>query len=242
MDPFIELLGESPAIEAARDSIRRLLSRPFSARRPPAILLEGETGSGKGLVASVLHRAGPRAPRAFVPSTARRFRRRCSSRSCSATSAARSPTRARPSPGSSRPRTRHDLPGRGRAPAGAAPGEAADRHRGARGPAPGRHAPRAGRRVDHQRHQRGSADRHPRPPLPRGSLPPARRPHAPPAPAARARARRDPPRRAPAGRASAPTTACRSRPCRRRPRSGCWRTRGPATCASSATCWSGSRC
>ena len=67
MDPFIELLGESPAIEVARDAIRRLLSRPFSARRPPAILLEGETGSGKGLVASVLHRAGPRAPRAFVP-------------------------------------------------------------------------------------------------------------------------------------------------------------------------------
>ena len=67
MDPFIELLGQSPAMEAARDSIRRLLSRPFNARRPPAILLEGETGSGKGLVASVLHRAGPRAARAFVP-------------------------------------------------------------------------------------------------------------------------------------------------------------------------------
>ena len=32
------------------------------------------------------------------------------------------------------------LPGRGRAAAGAAPGEAADRHRGARGAAPGRHA------------------------------------------------------------------------------------------------------
>ena len=66
MDPLIELLGESPAIEAARDTIRRLLSRPFSARRPPAILLEGETGTGKGLVAGVLHRAGPRAGRAFV--------------------------------------------------------------------------------------------------------------------------------------------------------------------------------
>ncbi|HTI53259.1 MAG TPA: sigma-54 dependent transcriptional regulator, partial [Verrucomicrobiae bacterium] len=67
MDPLIELLGESPAIEAARDTIRRLLSRPFSARRPPAILLEGETGTGKGLVAGVLHRAGPRASRPFVP-------------------------------------------------------------------------------------------------------------------------------------------------------------------------------
>jgi DNA-binding NtrC family response regulator len=67
VDPFSELLGESPAIEAVRDTIRRLLSRPFSGRRPPAILLEGETGSGKGLVARVLHRAGPRAARAFVP-------------------------------------------------------------------------------------------------------------------------------------------------------------------------------
>src|SRR5512147_239105 len=67
MDPFIEIRGESPAIEAARDTIRRLLSRPLSARRPPAILLEGETGTGKGLVASVLHRAGPRAARPFVP-------------------------------------------------------------------------------------------------------------------------------------------------------------------------------
>ncbi|MFI5377461.1 MAG: sigma-54 interaction domain-containing protein, partial [Candidatus Rokuibacteriota bacterium] len=67
MDPFIELLGESLAIEAARETIRRLLSRPFSARRPPAILLEGETGTGKGLVAGVLHRAGPRASRHFVP-------------------------------------------------------------------------------------------------------------------------------------------------------------------------------
>src|ERR1700730_11509014 len=67
MDPFIELLGESPAIEAARDSVRRLLSRPFSARRPPAVLLEGATGTGKGLMAGVLHRAGPRAARAFVP-------------------------------------------------------------------------------------------------------------------------------------------------------------------------------
>jgi len=67
VDPFTELIGESPAIEAARDAIRRLLARPFSARRPPAVLLEGETGSGKGLVAGVLHRAGPRAARAFVP-------------------------------------------------------------------------------------------------------------------------------------------------------------------------------
>jgi len=35
-------------------------------RRPPAILLRGETGTGKGLVARTMHRAGPRAPAPFV--------------------------------------------------------------------------------------------------------------------------------------------------------------------------------
>ncbi|MBI4218518.1 MAG: sigma 54-interacting transcriptional regulator, partial [Chloroflexi bacterium] len=34
--------------------------------RPPAVLIQGETGAGKGLVASLLHRAGPRAGGRFV--------------------------------------------------------------------------------------------------------------------------------------------------------------------------------
>jgi DNA-binding NtrC family response regulator/tetratricopeptide (TPR) repeat protein len=66
MDPWSELLGQSPAVEAVRDTVRRLLGRQQPGRRPPAILLEGETGTGKGLLARLIHRLGPRARGEFV--------------------------------------------------------------------------------------------------------------------------------------------------------------------------------
>ena len=66
MDPLAELVGESPAIETVRDQIRRLVAHRETGRRLPSVLLQGETGSGKGLVARVLHRAGPRARAPFV--------------------------------------------------------------------------------------------------------------------------------------------------------------------------------
>ena len=66
MDLLAELVGESPSIEAVRDQIRRLVVRRETGRRLPAILITGETGSGKGLVAQTIHRAGPRAGGPFV--------------------------------------------------------------------------------------------------------------------------------------------------------------------------------
>src|SRR5262245_3498012 len=60
------LLGESPGIEAIRESITRLLARQRDTRRLPPVLIEGETGTGKGLLAGLLHRAGPRPEGPFI--------------------------------------------------------------------------------------------------------------------------------------------------------------------------------
>jgi len=66
MDPLAELVGESPAMEVVRDQVRRLLTPRETGRRLPSILIHGETGTGKGLVARTIHRAGPRADGPFV--------------------------------------------------------------------------------------------------------------------------------------------------------------------------------
>ena len=66
MGPLAELLGESPGIVTVRETIGRLLQRHSDARRLPPILIHGETGTGKGLLARAIHRAGPRASEPFV--------------------------------------------------------------------------------------------------------------------------------------------------------------------------------
>jgi transcriptional regulator with AAA-type ATPase domain/tetratricopeptide (TPR) repeat protein len=66
MDDLAELIGDSPGIAGLREDIRRLVARQRDARRLPPILIQGETGTGKGLVARLIHRLGPRASGPFV--------------------------------------------------------------------------------------------------------------------------------------------------------------------------------
>src|SRR2546430_8694536 len=57
----------SPDLAALREQITRVLRRQAeTARRSPPILLLGETGTGKGLIAATIHRAGVRARGPFV--------------------------------------------------------------------------------------------------------------------------------------------------------------------------------
>ena len=61
------LIGQSPGMVALREQISRVLGRQAAAaRRSPAILILGETGTGKGLVATTIHRAGARARGPFI--------------------------------------------------------------------------------------------------------------------------------------------------------------------------------
>src|SRR5262250_3328707 len=63
---FSALLGQSPALVGLRRQLEQLVSRYSAARRMPSVLLLGETGTGKSLIARTLHAEGPRASRPFV--------------------------------------------------------------------------------------------------------------------------------------------------------------------------------
>jgi transcriptional regulator with GAF, ATPase, and Fis domain len=56
---WADLIGGSPAAAALRDAVAR------AARAPFPVLIEGESGSGKELVARAIHRLGPRRDRRF---------------------------------------------------------------------------------------------------------------------------------------------------------------------------------
>jgi len=61
-----ELIGDSTGVVAVRTQAEQLLRRHSATGRLPSVLLLGETGTGKGLLARALHEAGPRAAGAFV--------------------------------------------------------------------------------------------------------------------------------------------------------------------------------
>jgi transcriptional regulator with AAA-type ATPase domain/tetratricopeptide (TPR) repeat protein len=64
--PLDVLLGTSPSIVAIRTQVEQVLARQTGARRPLPILILGETGTGKGLLAGAIHQAGPRCAGPFV--------------------------------------------------------------------------------------------------------------------------------------------------------------------------------
>jgi DNA-binding NtrC family response regulator/tetratricopeptide (TPR) repeat protein len=66
VDQMGDLLGESPGIAAVREKLARLLQLQSGSRALPPILIQGETGTGKGLLARAIHRAGPRAAAPFI--------------------------------------------------------------------------------------------------------------------------------------------------------------------------------
>ena len=61
-----DLIGRSPKMVALRDQIRALVAQGAKLSRLPPVLITGETGTGKGLVARILHDTSPRAKAEFV--------------------------------------------------------------------------------------------------------------------------------------------------------------------------------
>jgi DNA-binding NtrC family response regulator/tetratricopeptide (TPR) repeat protein len=66
-DPIATILGDAPEIAGLRQQIQRLASFDrVGGAHVPTVLIQGETGTGKGLVARLIHQAGARARGPFV--------------------------------------------------------------------------------------------------------------------------------------------------------------------------------
>src|SRR5262245_32891864 len=65
--PTDRLVGTAPAIAALRAQVRHLATfDAVGSPHVPTVLLQGETGTGKGLVARIIHDSGPRAQDPFI--------------------------------------------------------------------------------------------------------------------------------------------------------------------------------
>ena len=65
--PTTRLVGQSAAIQALQAQIRRLTTfDTVDNPHAPTLLLQGETGTGKGLVARVIHDSGPRVQGPYI--------------------------------------------------------------------------------------------------------------------------------------------------------------------------------
>jgi two-component system response regulator AtoC len=60
--PLAGVLGSSPAMRAVLEQVRQVAA----LNETPPVLITGETGTGKGLIARTLHNSGPRASKPFI--------------------------------------------------------------------------------------------------------------------------------------------------------------------------------
>ena len=61
-EAFRDILGNSPALKAVLDQVGQIAALDET----PPVLITGETGTGKGIVARTIHNSGPRASKAFI--------------------------------------------------------------------------------------------------------------------------------------------------------------------------------